>query len=78
MSVVTDVDGDGIADIILPSLDRGQLAVVSFAGGKKRELGAVRQQSAIVTSIIAADFDGNGVSELIFGLENGTLIVIRR
>lgn len=78
MSVVTDVDGDGIVDIILPSLDREQLTVVSFAGGKARELGAQPQRAAIVTSIVAADLDGKGAPDLVYGLENGDLMVIRR
>ena len=29
-------DGDGVPDIILPSLDRDRLAVMSFAGGTPR------------------------------------------
>ena len=78
MSAVADVDGDGIADIILPSLDRNQLAAVSFAGGKPRELCAMQLQYAIVTSIVAADLDGKGASELVFGLANGALVVIWR
>ena len=36
MSVIEDVNGDGVPDIILPSLDRDRLAVVSFAGGTPR------------------------------------------
>lgn len=78
MSTATDVDGDGIVDIVLPSLDRENLAVVSFAGGKARELGAQPQTAAIVTSIIAADLDGKGAPDLVYGLENGDLMVIRR
>ena len=36
MSIIEDVNGDGVPDIILPSLDRDRLAVVSFAGGTPR------------------------------------------
>ena len=36
MSVIEDVNGDGVPDIILPSLDRDRLAVVCFAGGTPR------------------------------------------
>ncbi len=35
---VADVDGDGLADVLLPTLDRRALAAVSFAGGGPREL----------------------------------------
>ena len=78
MSVVTDVDGDGTPDIVLPSLDRKHLAAVSFAGGQGRELGSIAQPSKIATSIVAADLDGDGTTELIFGRVNGALVVIRR
>ncbi len=78
MSVVTDADGDGVADIVLPSLDRDRLAVVSFTGGKSRELLSMPQPAAIVTSIITADLDGRGAPDIVFGLENGALVVIRR
>ncbi len=33
-----DVDGDGLADAVLPTLDRRALAAVSFAGNRPREL----------------------------------------
>ncbi len=78
MSLVEDVDGDGAADIILPSLDRDNLAVVSFAGGRSRELLSLPQSSAIVTSVIAADLDGVGALDLVFGREDGSIIAIRR
>ena len=35
-------------------------------------------RSTIVTSLIAADFDGKGASDLVYGLCNGELMVIRR
>ena len=78
MSVVADIDGDGVVDIVLPTLDRDRLAVVSFAGGKARELGSMQLRSSIVTSLVAADLDGKGAPELVYGLRNGELMVIRR
>jgi hypothetical protein len=36
---LADVDGDGLADVVLPTLDRQALAALSFAGGKPREIG---------------------------------------
>jgi hypothetical protein len=73
-----DFDGDGVPDIILPSLDCDRLAVVSFAGGTPRELGSMQLRSTILTSLIAADLDGKGALDLIYGLRNGELMVIRR
>lgn len=78
MSVVLDANSDGVPDIVLPSLDRGRLAVVTFAGDSSRELLSLPQPSRIVTSIVAADLDGNGVSDIVFGREDGVLVVIHR
>jgi hypothetical protein len=78
MSLIEDANGDGIADIILPSLDRDSLDVVSFATGRGRELLSLPQSSEIVTSVVAADLDGAGALEIVFGREDGSLIVIRR
>jgi hypothetical protein len=35
---LADIDADGLADVVLPTLDRLGLAAVSFAGGHPREL----------------------------------------
>lgn len=78
MSVVLDANSDGVPDIVLPSLDRERLAVVTFAGGSSRELLSLPQPSRIVTSVVASDLDGNGVSDIVFGREDGVLVVIYR
>lgn len=41
LSALADVDRDGIMDIVLPSADRRTLKVVTFRGGRFRELAAL-------------------------------------
>lgn len=41
LSALLDVDGDGIADAVVPTADRSRLRVLSFAGGTVRELDGV-------------------------------------
>ena len=78
MHAVADIDGDGVVDIIVPSLDRRRLVAVSFVGGTAREVRSVTHDSPIATSIVMADLDGNGTPEIIYGLESGAVTVIRR
>ena len=48
MSALADMDGDGVADIVVPTQDRMAVAVVSFAGGKLRETRRVALPAAAV------------------------------
>ena len=78
MHAVADIDGDGIVDIIIPSLDRRRLVAISFAGGKAREVQSITHDSPIVTQIVMADIDRNGMPEIVYGLASGAVTVIRR
>ncbi len=50
MAAVADFDGDGIADIVAPSFDRGHLRVVSFAP-RPREIANVPLPAKAVTNL---------------------------
>lgn len=78
MRAIADIDGDGVVDIIVPSLDRRRLIAVSFAGGKSRELRSAAHARPIVTAIVAADLDAQGELDFIYGLEGGAVVLIRR
>lgn len=47
-----DVNGDGIADIVVPANDRRTLRVVTFAGGTPREIGNVTLPDAAAGDFI--------------------------
>ena len=78
MFAVMDVNGDGIVDIILPSQDRRELHVVTFAKGKLSIIATIKLFRPITTSIVAADLDRNGQADLIFGDQGGFVNVIKR
>jgi hypothetical protein len=75
-SAILDVNGDGIPDIALPNTNRRTLRAVSFAGGFQ-ELAAAPVGGRLATAIIAADLDGDGKAEVVYGLESGRLKIIR-
>jgi hypothetical protein len=45
---ISDIDGDGVPEIVLPSLDRLRLVAVSFAGGTGRIVASVPVPAPIV------------------------------
>lgn len=90
MSAVADFDGDGIADIAIPSLDRGRLRIVSFAPAA-REIASVTLPAKIVTNLAliagappagtaatgAAASGTKAPPAILAGLADGSLVVIR-
>lgn len=78
MHLIADINGDGILDIVIPSLGGRRLIAVTFAGGTARVLKTVDHDSRIVTSIVMANIDKSGAPEIVYGLANGSVTVIRR
>lgn len=75
MAVVIDVDGDGAADLALPSLDRSTLRLVSFAP-HPREFKSLPLPAKAVTDF--GIVGGNGAQSIVFGLADGSLVALTR
>ncbi len=78
LSAVLDLDGDGAEELLLPAAGRRKLRLISFAGGRFRELGTVEHRAAIVTDFQVRDRDGNGRADIAYGLADGTLVELLR
>jgi hypothetical protein len=76
MSAVADFDGDGVADIAVPSFDRSRLRIVGFAP-KAREIANVPLPAKAVTNL-ALVAESSGPPYIAIGLADGSLAVIRR
>jgi hypothetical protein len=76
MAAVADFDGDGIADIAAPSLNRSHLRIVSFAP-QPREIANVPLPAKAVTNV-ALVAEASGPPAIAAGLADGSLVVIRR
>ncbi len=74
LSAVADFDGDGIADLAIPTLDRQSLRFVTFKGGA-RELRRVRLSSPAVTDFRVEIEAGGPV--VIVGLGAGRTQAVR-
>jgi hypothetical protein len=76
MAASADFDGDGIADLAIPSLDRSRLRILSFAR-TAHEIASVALPAKAVTNIglVAA---ASGPPAIAVGLADGSLVAIRR
>lgn len=77
MAAVIDWNGDGVPDLAIPDASRRAMRIISLAGGGLREIAAMAHPVPITTAVMAADLDGDGAPELIYGLSDGSLIITR-
>jgi len=78
MSAMLDLDGDGGQEILVPDQGRTKLKAVSRAGGMFRILWSVNNDARIVTSIVTADLDGRGDQDILYGLDDGSVMMLPR
>lgn len=78
MSAILDIDGDRTQDILVPDQGRTGLRAVSHAGGKFRILWTVSNGLPIATSIVTLPLDGRGGEDILYGLADGTVVLLPR
>jgi hypothetical protein len=78
MAAVLDLDGDEADDILLPDQTRSELLGIGYVGGEFQVLWAVPNRERIVTSVVIADVDGNGVPDVLYGLDDGSVWLLPR
>jgi hypothetical protein len=74
MAAVGDFDGDNIADIAIPSLDRSRLRIVSFAP-QPREIASIPLPAKAATNL--GLLKGVMAPSVAVGLEDGSLAVVQ-
>jgi hypothetical protein len=75
MSAVADFDGDGIADLAVPSFDRKSLRIVSFAP-HARDIARVPLPAKAETNI--GIVRSNNAPVIVLGLSDGSLVVVKQ
>lgn len=78
LATIVDFDGDGIPDIAAPDTARQRLVVVTFAGGRFRVLGRTPEGPEIVTAPRLIDANGDGRTDLVYGLADGRAVAVPR
>lgn len=77
LATIADLDGDGVAELAVPTANRRALEVLSFKGGEFRTLYQTEYVlGEVVTDVIAADIDRDGRLDLTFGLSNRAVMVV--
>ncbi|WP_282610360.1 VCBS repeat-containing protein [Pelagibius sp. Alg239-R121] len=82
MATVLDWNADGLLDLALPDAGRNRLQIVSLAGGKAKIIASLPEDGSkyagrITTAVVASDLDGDNKPELLYGLNDGTLILAK-
>jgi len=78
MSAMLDLDGDGGQEILVPNQDRTRLEAVSHVGGEFRILWSMPHDERIATSIVTAPLDGHGGDDILYGLADGSVMLLPR
>jgi hypothetical protein len=76
LATMLDVNGDGVVDLAVPGADRRTLRIVTFSGGRFRELQRFGHSAVIRSALLAVDLDRDGKKELVYALADGTLVAL--
>ena len=74
LSMVLDADGDGVPDLVVPDDSRTRLRIVTFAGGRFRELARVDLGAEIASSLRRAEIGRDGRKGIAFRLTDGRVV----
>ncbi|MEZ5925835.1 MAG: VCBS repeat-containing protein [Hyphomicrobiaceae bacterium] len=77
IAAIADMDGDGLADLIVPGLDSPSLRIVSFANGEVAEPYRIELPAEPVTAIGAFSVEGRARPIVAVGLADATLVLAR-
>ena len=78
LSALLDANGDGVTDMAVPDNRRETLRIVTFAGGRFRQLAALPNRFEIIAGILKTQLPRGGNPVLIYALENRKVVLLFR
>lgn len=75
-STLLDVNGDGLAELLIPAVGMRTLRVISLADRRIKELIRISHDSEITTAIVQRDLDGDGDLDITYGLSDGRRVEV--
>lgn len=75
LSAVQDLNGDGVAEAIVPDASRRAMTIVRFDGVEPKVVAKVSAADGVAHRLVVHDLDGDGRPELTWGSGDGTVVV---
>ena len=75
LSLVVDLNGDGIAEVVVPDANRDNMTIVSFAGVSPKILKRFKQSGRITHRVVVHDLDGDTKPEITFAISDHEVVI---
>ena len=77
LSVITNVNHNGIPDIFLPDANSSALIAITFVGGTSQIISRTPLSGQLSSGLHVTDLDRDGKLEILFATKNQTLTLLR-
>ena len=77
VALIGDMDKNGGLDLLAPGKDRSNLVIYSMKYNSIKGKEVFTSSARIATNLCPGDFNGDGTTDVMFGLEDGTLIILQ-
>ena len=76
-ALIGDMDQDGGIELLAPGKGRSSIEIYSLDRNRLKGKEIFNSSEKIGTNLCPGDFNGDGTSDIIFGLEDGTLVILQ-